>query len=103
MIARKASDEQKHGRIYFDAVLERGWAENRRELFNHQYAQALFGMKMFVAWLNYVGASHPAVQHCGDSYPRSFSPPKAFMPWVNLLPQSIRSSRRHSSRRSMRK
>lgn len=85
MIARKASDEQKHGRIYFDAVLERGWAENRRELFNHQYAQALFGMKMFVAWLNYVGASHPAVQHCGDSVSSEFQSAQS----IHALGQSL--------------
>jgi hypothetical protein len=72
MIARKSYDEQKHGRIYWDAVLERGWASNRRELFNHQYGQALFGMKMFLAWLTYVGQSHPAVQHCGDSVASEF-------------------------------
>ncbi len=72
LITRKASDEQKHGRIYFDAVLERGWAANRKELFGHQYSQALFGMKMFLGWLAYVGSSHPAVQHAGDSVSSEF-------------------------------
>ncbi|MGE0521369.1 MAG: hypothetical protein AB7P78_20530, partial [Candidatus Binatia bacterium] len=72
LISRKAYDEQKHGRIYWDAVLERGWAGNRRELFGHEYAQAVFGMKMFVAWLSYVGSAHPAVQHAGDSVSSEF-------------------------------
>jgi hypothetical protein len=72
MISRKAYDEQKHGRIYWDAVLERGWAANRRELFGHQYGQTLFGIKMFLAWLAYVGSSHPAVQHSGDSVASEF-------------------------------
>ncbi|MGD9762405.1 MAG: hypothetical protein AB7V27_01640 [Candidatus Binatia bacterium] len=72
LISRKAYDEQKHGRIYWDAVLERGWAGNRRELFGHEYSQAIFGMKMFVSWLAYVGSSHPAVQHAGDSVSSEF-------------------------------
>ena len=72
LITRKAYDEQKHGRIYWDAVLERGWASSRKELFSHQYGQSLFGIKMFLAWLHYVGSSHPAVQHSGDSVASEF-------------------------------
>ena len=63
---RKLYDEQKHGRLYFDAVIANGWVKNRRELYAHPYFQILPGWQMFTQWLAYTGNFHPAAMHAGD-------------------------------------
>jgi hypothetical protein len=63
---RKLYDEQKHGRLYFDAVLANGWVKNRRELYLHPYFQILPGWQMFTQWLAYTGNFHPVAMHAGD-------------------------------------
>ena len=65
-LARQLYDESRHGKLYADACIRKGFIKNEEELYTHPYARPVPGWLNFATWLEHLGNYHFTTLYAGE-------------------------------------
>ncbi|MEA2626332.1 MAG: hypothetical protein QOD06_2377 [Candidatus Binatota bacterium] len=65
-LARQMYDESRHGKLYADACIRKGFVQREEELWTHPYARPVQGWLNFAAWLEHLGNYHFTTLYAGE-------------------------------------
>ncbi len=65
-LTRQLYDEARHGKLYADACIRKGFIQRDDELFTHPYAKPVPGWLNFTMWLEHLGGFHFTTLYAGE-------------------------------------
>ena len=65
-LTRQLYDEARHGKLYADACIRKGFIKHEAELFEHPYARPIPGWLNFTMWLEHLGGYHFTTLYAGE-------------------------------------
>lgn len=65
-LSRQLYDEARHGKLYADACIRKGFIRHDQELFSHPYAKPVPGWLNFTTWLEHLGGYHFTTLYAGE-------------------------------------
>jgi len=65
-LARQLYDESRHGKLYADACIRKGYVKSEDELWTHPYTRPVPGWLNFANWLEHLGNYHFTTLYGGE-------------------------------------
>jgi len=66
LLARQLYDESRHGKLYADACVRKGYIQDSRELYGHPYSKPVPAWLNFTTWLIHLGNHHFTTLYAGE-------------------------------------
>jgi hypothetical protein len=65
-LARQLYDESRHGKLYADACIRKGFVQSEEELWGHPYTRPVPAWLNFATWLEHLGHYHFTTLYAGE-------------------------------------
>ena len=65
-LARQLYDESRHGKLYADACIRKGFVQSEQELWTHPYCKPVPGWLNFEMWLEHLGNFNFTTLYAGE-------------------------------------
>ena len=65
-LSRQLYDESRHGKLYADACIRKGFIQHESELYTHPYARPVPGWLNFTMWLEHLGGFNFTTLYAGE-------------------------------------
>jgi hypothetical protein len=65
-LSRQLYDESRHGKLYADACIRKGFVQSDQELWTHPYAKPVPGWLNFTMWLEHLGGFNFTTLYAGE-------------------------------------
>ncbi|MGD9764004.1 MAG: hypothetical protein AB7V27_09845 [Candidatus Binatia bacterium] len=65
-LSRQLYDEARHGKLYADACVRKGYIQHEEELYTHPYARPVPGWLNFTMWLEHLGSFNFTTLYAGE-------------------------------------
>lgn len=65
-LSRQLYDESRHGKLYADACIRKGFIQREAELYEHPYARPVPGWLNFTMWLEHLGGFNFTTLYAGE-------------------------------------